>query len=63
MWKEEEDGSEKVSVNRFREAESTNADVIAVSCPFCMIMLSDAAGEKNSDMVLLDIAEIISSQL
>jgi Fe-S oxidoreductase len=63
MWKEEEDGSEKVSSNRFREAESTNAAITAVSCPFCMIMLSDAALDKRSDMALLDIAEIIASQL
>lgn len=63
MWKEEEDGIERVSSNRFREAEFTNADITAVSCPFCMIMLSDAAKENKSEMQLLDIAEIIASQI
>ncbi|MFN2128391.1 MAG: (Fe-S)-binding protein [Anaerolineales bacterium] len=63
MWKEEEDGAERVSSNRYREAESTNADITTVSCPFCMIMLSDAGHEIKSKMQIMDIAEIIASQL
>jgi Fe-S oxidoreductase len=63
MWKEEEAGQERVSLNRMREAASSGADTLAVACPFCLVMLSDAAKEVASDMKLLDIAEIIADQL
>jgi Fe-S oxidoreductase len=63
MWKEEEEGDERVSANRFREAQETGADTLAVGCPFCMIMLSDAKNAAGSDMQLLDIAEIVSRSL
>jgi Fe-S oxidoreductase len=63
MWKEEEHGSERVNANRFSEAEATDADVLAVGCPFCMIMLTDAKKSKNSEMQVLDIAEIVAARL
>jgi Fe-S oxidoreductase len=59
MWKEEEAGDERVNSNRFREAESTGADTLAVGCPFCMIMLNDARNAEGSEMQVLDIAEIV----
>ncbi|HSO27870.1 MAG TPA: (Fe-S)-binding protein, partial [Anaerolineales bacterium] len=40
MWKEEEEGDQRVNANRMAEAVSTGADVLAVGCPFCMIMLT-----------------------
>ena len=58
MWKEEEHGTERVNANRFREAISTGADALAVGCPFCMIMLTDAKKANNSEMQVLDIAEL-----
>ena len=63
MWKEEEHGQERINANRFREAESTGADVLAVGCPFCMIMLTDARIAANSEMQVLDIAELVSDRL
>jgi Fe-S oxidoreductase len=63
MWKEEEHGDERVNANRFREAESSGADVLAVSCLFCMIMLTDAKKARNSEMQVLDIAELIAARL
>ena len=63
MWKEEEEGVERVSANRFREAQSSGADTLAVGCPFCMIMLSDAKKDAGSDMQVLDIAEIVFDKL
>jgi Fe-S oxidoreductase len=50
MWKEEEHGAERVSANRFREAMATGKDTLAVGCPFCMIMLTDAAKAEKSEM-------------
>jgi Fe-S oxidoreductase len=59
MWKEEAEGNERVNTNRFQEAQSTGADTLAVGCPFCMVMLNDAKNDANSDMEILDIAEIV----
>jgi Fe-S oxidoreductase len=63
MWKEEEHGSERVNANRFREAQATGAETLAVGCPFCMTMLNDARKEANSEMQVLDIAEIVAARL
>ncbi len=59
MWKEEAEGRERVSSERFREAQAADVDVLAVGCPFCMVMLTDAKNETDSDMEILDIAEIV----
>ena len=59
MWKEEAEGNERVSAERFQEAQESNADVLAVGCPFCMIMLNDAKNESGSEIEILDIAEIV----
>jgi len=63
MWKEEEDGDERVSAVRFREAQDTGADVLAVGCPFCMVMLNDARKDAGSEMEVLDIAELAVQKL
>ena len=63
MWKEEEHGTERVNANRFREAQATGANTLAVGCPFCMVMLTDAKKDANSEMEVLDIAEIVASQI
>lgn len=63
MWKEEEEGDERVNAARFKEARSSGADTLAVGCPFCMIMLNDANKDAGSEMQVLDVAEIVASQL
>ena len=63
MWKEEADGNQRVNANRFREAQSTGADTLAVGCPFCMVMLNDAKNDANSEMKVLDIAEIVAQSM
>jgi len=60
MWKEEEHGVERVSANRFAEAQATGAQTIAVGCPFCMVMLNDARKDANSEIEVLDVAEIVA---
>jgi Fe-S oxidoreductase len=59
MWKEEEHGDTGVNRERFRQAAETGADTLAVGCPFCMIMLRDAANAEGSEMQVKDVAEII----
>lgn len=60
MWKEEEEGEERVSSNRVREAQQTGASTMAVGCPFCMIMLTDAAKAEQPDLQIRDVAEILA---
>jgi Fe-S oxidoreductase len=63
MWKEEAEGSQRINANRFQEAQSSGADSLAVGCPFCMVMLNDAKNDANSEMEVLDIAEIVAKSL
>ncbi|MBW8011923.1 MAG: 4Fe-4S dicluster domain-containing protein [Chloroflexi bacterium] len=63
MWKEEEHGTETVKANRFSEAEGTGAETLAVGCPFCMLMLTDASKDAASDMQVMDVAEIVAQKL
>ncbi|MBN1147792.1 MAG: (Fe-S)-binding protein [Anaerolineales bacterium] len=63
MWKEEEEGNQRVSANRFQEAQASGADILAVGCPFCMAMLNDARKDANSEMQVLDVAEIVAARL
>jgi len=63
MWKEEEPGFARVNATRFAEAKSTGADTLAVGCPFCMTMLSDASKTDGGAMQVMDVAEIVAKQL
>ncbi len=63
MWKEEEHGDQAVNANRFQEAEDTGAEILAVGCPFCMVMMNDASKDTNSEINVLDVAEIVASKL
>ncbi len=67
MWKEEEHGegpeAEAVNANRYREAEQTGAETLAVGCPFCLTMMSDAAKQGKRTMQVKDVAEIIAERL
>ncbi len=63
MWKEEEHGTGRVNANRMKEAIASGADKLAVGCPFCMIMLTDAAKDANTGLAVQDVAEIVLSCL
>ncbi len=62
-WKEEEHGSEAVNLNRFAEAQSTGATTLAVGCPFCATMMSDANREEGEPMQVKDVAQVVLEAL
>ncbi len=63
IWKEEE-GTARINLTRFAEAEATGAETLAVGCPFCMIMLNDASKEAGEGAPQVkDIAEIVAEHL
>ena len=63
FWMEETTGK-KVNIERAEEAVSTDADEIAVACPFCFVMLDDGVKEIGRDDVpVRDIAMILADGL
>ncbi len=63
VWKEEEAGSARVNATRFAEAKSTGAEVLAVGCPFCMTMLTDASKDDGGSLQVKDVAEIVAERI
>jgi Fe-S oxidoreductase len=59
-----EQGKVRVNQRRFTELMETRATTVAVACPYCPIMLRDAANaQKRDDVEILDIAEIVARNL
>ena len=63
MWKEEEHGTQNVNKARFAEAKATGAAMLAVGCPFCMVMLTDASKADGGEIQVKDVAEIMAERL
>ena len=65
MRKEEEKGSTRINLERTNEALQTGATVIASACPYCNTMLTDGvkSNEKEADVEVLDIAELINASM
>ena len=63
MFKDAEKGDKEIFVERTDDALETNPDIIATGCPFCNTMLTDGIKnvEKESEIKVLDIAEILAS--
>jgi len=73
FWKEEEEGRERVSDNRFREMQARldgaaqavaeyeqTGKVVAVGCPFCKSMMNSTPEKaKRDDIVVKDVAELM----
>ncbi|GAB4445841.1 MAG: (Fe-S)-binding protein [Anaerolineales bacterium] len=63
MWKEEEAGSGRVNEARFQEAKATGAKTVAVGCPFCLTMMSDASKADGGEVQVKDVAELVAERL
>ncbi len=63
MWKEEEHGSASVSITRYEEAAATGAKTIAVGCPFCLTMMTDASKQAENGIRVRDVVEILAEQM
>ncbi|WP_027460320.1 (Fe-S)-binding protein [Deinococcus murrayi] len=73
FWKEEEEGRERVSDNRFREIQARldgaaravaeyeqTGKVVAVGCPFCKSMMTSTPEKAGrDDIVVKDVAELM----
>jgi Fe-S oxidoreductase len=55
---------ERVNELRFAELAETKASTVVVACPYCPIMLRDAANHaQRDDVEILDLAEIVAKSL
>lgn len=63
MFKEPEKGNKDINVERTEDALETKAEIIATGCPFCNTMMTDGtkAKQKENDIQVLDIAEMIAN--
>lgn len=61
MFKEPEHGKKDINIERTEEALATDAQIIAVACPFCMTMMSDGVKnkEKEAEIKVYDLAELV----
>ena len=62
MWMEE-DPKKRVCSVRSAEALGTGAKTVAVSCPFCLTMISDGVAGQDDSARVLDIAEVLAERL
>lgn len=54
----------RVNHQRFEQVLKTGANTVAVACPYCAIMLDDAAGHAGrKDVQIVDVAELLASRL
>jgi Fe-S oxidoreductase len=59
MWMEE-GGDARINDTRFAEAEATGADTVATACPYCFVMLDDAAKAVGSATRVADVATLLA---
>jgi Fe-S oxidoreductase len=59
-----ESSQARVNHQRFDQVLKTGAKIVAVACPYCAIMLDDAAGHAGrKDVQIVDVAELLASRL
>ncbi len=63
VWIEDE-SAVRINHNRLKQLQATGAGQVGVACPFCMIMLQDAAGALGAEgLAIRDVAEIVADAL
>ena len=68
MWMEPPQGllsSQAIAEKRIHQALATGAEILLTACPFCNITLNDAVKslEKDTDLAIMDITELIAMAL
>ena len=63
MFKDAEKGEKEIFVERTEDALEVKPNIIATGCPFCNTMITDGVKnkEKESEINVLDIAELIAN--
>ncbi|MYA79490.1 MAG: hypothetical protein F4X39_03045, partial [Acidobacteriia bacterium] len=54
----------RINHRRFAEVSATGVSKVAVACPYCPIMLNDAARHAGrEDFVVADVAEVVADRI
>ena len=63
MFKEPEKGDKDINVERTEQAMEVKPEIVATGCPFCNTMMTDGvkAKEKETEVAVMDIAELIAN--
>jgi Fe-S oxidoreductase len=61
MWFDDP-AAERIGSGRITEALDTGAKTVAVSCPFCLTMMSDGIAAKDETVEVRDIAELMMNE-
>jgi len=62
MWMEEDTGK-RINSERWEQLQETEPEAVAVGCPFCMTMMTDARDADESEVEVKDIAELVAERL
>jgi Fe-S oxidoreductase len=55
--------AQRVGQTRVQEIAASGAKTLAVSCPFCLIMLGDGLAAQKPEMQVRDIAELLADSV
>ena len=58
MWFDDP-AEERIGTGRITEALDTGAQTVAVSCPFCLTMMTDGIAAKNDQVKVRDVSELM----
>jgi len=61
MWMEERAGA--INEERVREAAATGAEVLAVACPYCTVMLDDGVQSTGAGLRVADVATLLAERV
>ncbi len=62
MWMEEHQGT-RVNHKRLEDLQTVSPKTIASACPFCKVMITDASKDKQVQVEVKDIAEIVADSI
>ena len=65
IFKESENGSAEINIERIKEVKDSNANTVLSACPFCLTMLNDGIKEKELDskVEVKDIIEFLEENM
>jgi Fe-S oxidoreductase len=65
IFKESENGTAEINIERIKEVEKSNAEIVVSACPFCLTMINDGIKEEEIDskIQVKDIAELLEENL
>ena len=54
---------QRVGQSRVHEIAATEAETVAVACPFCLIMLGDGLAAEKPGVRVRDVAELLADSI